>query len=193
MIGEIISLVDLYFNRRDGYNEKKQNFFTEIIDPAYSDFKFMHNYYLQAFQRYRDLINSSNEELSLKHKIFDEIWKDYLFSEGERSSLRNLSNKFSQGANDSVFLFFYEIYNYLTGLESNFHNNFRQDGFSSMVDTTSNVYFAMVDASLREILQQGIYDKKNAITALDEIVMDFQNRYISISNHYSEIRRSIFK
>ncbi|MBD2564554.1 MULTISPECIES: hypothetical protein [Nostoc] len=85
MIAEIIALVDFIFNRSDKFKENKQNYLDNFIEPVFSQFKIVHNNYLETFNNYRFEIESSRI-LDIK-TIINKIKKDSLFSQNLRDEL----------------------------------------------------------------------------------------------------------
>jgi hypothetical protein len=85
MVGDIIALVDLILNRRDKVKENKQNYLNNFIEPVFSQFKIVHNNYLETFNSYRSEIESSQKfNINI---IVNKIKKDSLFSQNLRSEL----------------------------------------------------------------------------------------------------------
>jgi hypothetical protein len=91
MIGDIIALIELVINRSEKIKESRKEFFNDFVEPAYSQFKSVHEDYLKSFQRYRELIKHSNEPLSLEHKVIAEIRQDHINTRNIRQELLNVS------------------------------------------------------------------------------------------------------
>lgn len=234
-LASIIASLALGLSLYNKNSQDKKQAFKIHIEETYYSFENIHNMYLEAFQNYRNKIISSNNFFNIIDEIFNDIWEDYLFSEGNRSKLRNLANQFTSKAeyekaleikyNISIpsyrphqikfqqkplnnklvinYLFFYEIYEYLTNIESNL-----QSSEGKIYNTFfSNNLFRGFDLELRELIslykpkknykkffsnQRKKELKETTILIVDRIVAESQKKYITISNYYLKIKKDTY-
>jgi hypothetical protein len=62
----------------------------EQVEPVFATFEAIHKHYLESFAQYRDLLRTSSEPLGTKHRIFERIRTDNLFSDHERARIMQL-------------------------------------------------------------------------------------------------------
>jgi hypothetical protein len=66
--------------------EQNRKLFTDFVEPAYAQFEVVHNEYIENFRNYRAELVSGNWSLPT---LVDNIRKDSLFSEHQRSKFRS--------------------------------------------------------------------------------------------------------
>ncbi|MBD2248204.1 hypothetical protein [Nostoc sp. FACHB-888] len=100
-ISDIVSLIQFVLTRHEKSKEDhekskedRQSFFRNFVEPAYAELEVVHKNYLECFQKYRNLIQNSEEALDKNHKVLAEIKQDSLESQGLRHKLQNVANVF---------------------------------------------------------------------------------------------------
>jgi hypothetical protein len=77
---------ELLIRRESTSKELYKNF----VAPIFADFEAVHRNYIDSFERYRDLIETSDHPLNEKHPVIAAIAKDSLFSDNLRSKIDSL-------------------------------------------------------------------------------------------------------
>lgn len=201
MIGDLIALTEFVLNRGEKIKESRKEFFNNFVDPAYSQFKLIHEDYLKSFQKYRDLIRHSNEPLNLEHQVITEIRQDHISTRNIRQEALNLAeivdNQFQgdyfdkqtqkkkKGQSEPEFAFADAILNYiLLGTSSNYY----------LLDQESypgNAPRSVVVTNLTKIFGEEEDEKlkiKKSIMKLNGVLEDLQLQYDNVNKQYLQLK-----
>jgi hypothetical protein len=67
--------------------EVNRALYVDFVSPLMNDFERLHENYLSTFRAYRDTVNTSVDQLTPEHPVFDQIRTDSLYSRGLREKL----------------------------------------------------------------------------------------------------------
>ena len=111
MFDLVFSLIDRVIQLVEHRQKVQQDMFKTFVEPIFSDFELVNKQYLDSFNKYKEMIRSSNN-LDNDHPIFNVVEEEILMASAQRTKLEELA-KFSD---DPVFGEFIEsIHQYLTG------------------------------------------------------------------------------
>jgi hypothetical protein len=195
MLGDIVSLIELLFDRHEKAKEKKKEIFDKFVEPTYLEFESVHQGYLESFQKYRSLIKTTDKPLNENHEVFELIQEDHIFTEGQRLKLLNLvdvvtkslsvaHNNNSEAGFNSAYSFVSSIYAYLTDVDSEIED---------LGWETNARRFTIFDA-LRNIAENESdleTQRSEMLASLNPLIQDLQERYAKVNASYLELRKSL--
>lgn len=219
----IVELVDKLIDRSiqliKHHQETRRNLLEDFVNPVFSEFESVHENYLECFQKYRDIIKSSDNPRSVIH----EIEKDHLFTEGQRRKLIELSD-FSEepmvgGFVDAIGSYLIGKYYYIFGFENKYTNWPRRgllQGLKNVYSSyTGNPEPQEIQRKMTEAVQQfkierirktdnalnqkgrNIFDAEtnyetaSALYMLDSLVEEMQSRYIIVTSEYIKLKKKL--
>ncbi len=92
LVGLVGELVDRLIQLVQARKQSRKQLLDEQITPVFSAFESVHQHYLSSFAKYRDIIKTSTEPLTLSHPIIDLIASDNLFTQHEREKILQLGD-----------------------------------------------------------------------------------------------------
>ncbi|KAF5419947.1 MAG: hypothetical protein C5S44_09740 [Candidatus Methanocomedens sp.] len=183
----IIELVDKLLDRCiqliKHSQEIRRNLLDDFVDPVFSEFESVHKNYLESFQKYRDIIKSSDNTISVARQIEE----DHLFTEGQRGKLIELSN-FSE--EPVVGSFVTAIRSYLIGKEENivgdYYCNLPRRGLLAIIKPRGR--FPHRPAESEEEKEE---KREVVLYQFDLLVKEMQSRYLRVTSEYMKLKRKL--
>ena len=130
LVDLIDKLIDRIIQLVNYRKQVRKTLLDDYISPIYSEFERVHKEYLVSFEKYRDLIKSSDSSLGKNSPILDLIRKDNLFTADERAKIIELARI---AADDAVDEFVHSIYRYL--VDARVVNPLAQEGNEDLAKT----------------------------------------------------------
>ena len=183
MIVEAVDkLIDRCLQLINHRKDQNQELYSDFIVPAMSSFEELHRGYIESFNLYRELVQSTDCPMDLGHPVFERIRKDSSLSSVLRAKTAALN---SFDGDPIVGSFIRGITLYVLG----------QEQYTAVIlnghRTISNEVRKRITKGLNEIVETSISDQDKrcqSLAAIDEVAAERQGEYFYIMSEFSKLK-----
>lgn len=191
MIDTILKILSTLKDGLNFYSEAKKDTFRNFIEPALADFEKVHVNYLDTFNKYLKILNTSNAPLNKNHSLFKMIENDSLFSE----HLRGRGFSFYDYSDDKFEHFAFSIYDYL--MYSNSAPRYNNTIEHTEYIMCSNIIRFEAYAGLYDLFSDDQYSddqkRKKAIDQINSILRNLQDKHRNVIDNYNSLKKQLLK
>lgn len=195
MIDMILMLIDQLIKLVHEKQRTDSSLFKNFVEPMIDQFDKVHSDYIDAFRKYRYLIENESCDLNNNHPVFSEIEEDQIFSMHLRQKLYLLNNSLFSVKSHTASTLVHAVISYIMdGSDIDDHDvgRLRINNVSRIMLHEGLTHIANGKKIVWTECNPELQEKKVAAVFLIEKRLEFlQRRYEDVYRAYQEVKQAL--